>query len=393
MVSISFFSVRGVRGQDGIVVENPTVAVDYGKTITFQARIVSPLPAKQVSILFRGVNEEVTRVESVQVASDGSISFTYDASLNVLPPFGLVVFWFQATLTDDQTYTSQPISFAYDDNRFPWRENSAANVTVHWYAGDDSFGAAALDAAAAGMLEIHEVMPVSLEKPLDIYIYSNAEDLNGTLQLGGEEWAGGHANPQLGVVFAAIAPGAGQSIEMETEIPHELAHVIMYRMLGDGYAHQPAWLREGFAAMMELYPNPEYARALQIASQDDSLLSFEDLCVAFPADAGNAFLAYAQSQSFVRYLRTTFGNPGLTRLMNSYTNGFGCELGATNALGKPLSQLDTEWRAAALGHSNLGAAARNLVPFIFLMALVLIVPLWGTIDMVLQKRKRAQQPK
>src|SRR5689334_17352515 len=84
----SLVSTRPVHGQDGITLENATVAVDYGKSITFQARILAPLPIVQASILFRGVNEEATRVETVQVAEDGSTSFTYDSSLNVLPPFG-----------------------------------------------------------------------------------------------------------------------------------------------------------------------------------------------------------------------------------------------------------------------------------------------------------------
>src|SRR5688572_19451354 len=115
VAAISLSSERQVHGQDELVVENATVAVDYGKTITFQARINAPLPIEQATILFRGINEEVTRVETVQVAEDGSVSFTYDASLNVLPPFGLVVFWFQATLTDGKTYTSSPIAFSYND--------------------------------------------------------------------------------------------------------------------------------------------------------------------------------------------------------------------------------------------------------------------------------------
>ena len=307
-------NTQQAQGQEGIVVENPTVAVDFGKTITFTAKIKSSIPIKQASLLFRGVNEEVTRVETVQVAEDGAVSFTYDASLNVFPPFSSIVFWFQATLTDDKTYTSEPINFSYNDNRFPWRDITQVNVTVHWYAGDDAFGAAALDAAGAGMLAMSEFIPISLTEPIHIYIYSNAPDLQNTLLLGGEEWAGGHANPELGVVLVAIAPGAGQSIEMETKIPHELTHVMMYRALGDKYANQPAWLLEGIASMVELYPNPEYARALDIASGNNSLLSFDDLCASFPADAGNAFLAYAQSQSFVTYIRDTYGTSGLTRL-------------------------------------------------------------------------------
>jgi hypothetical protein len=334
------------------------------------------------------VNETATRVETVDVASDGSVNFTYDASLNIFPPFSWIVFWYQATLTNDQTYTSVPITFPYNDDRFPWRELSRANVTVHWYAGDDAFGSTALDAAGAGMLAMNELIPISLSDPVDVYIYSNATDLQNTLLLGGEDWVGGQANPKIGVVLVAIAPGESQSIEMQTKIPHEMTHVMLYRSLRDKYDLQPAWLLEGMASMVELYPNPDYANALMIASKNNSLLSFENLCASFPTDAGNAYLAYAQSQSFVTYIRDTYGIAGLTRLTESYSHGFTCELGATNALGTPLSQLDARWRENVLGQNLAGVATRNLSPFILLMVLVLLVPMWGAIDLFRLRKKR-----
>jgi len=381
-----------VLGQAGIEVQQPSVVVNFGQSITFEAKITAAIPIRQISLLFRGLNEQATRVETLIPAEDGSVRFTYDASLNALPPFSWIVFWYQATLDDNVTYTSAPIQFQYKDDRFPWRQAAQDNVTVNWYAGDDAFGATALDAAAAGMRAINEIIPVSLAKPVEIYIYSDAADLQNTLLLGGQDWVGGHANPQLGVVLVAIAPGSGQSIELETKIPHELAHIMLYRSLGAGYAAQPAWLMEGIASMVELYPNPDYVRALQIAQDNQSLLSFDDLCVSFPADAGSAFLAYAQSQSFVTYIRDSFGTSGLTRLTSSYSDGFTCELGAINALGTPLGQLDSHWRESVLGQNVIGVALRNLAPFILLMGLVLMVPVWGALTMLRQRRKNAAQP-
>jgi len=169
--------------------------------------------------------------------------------------------------------------------------------------------------------------------------------------------------------------------------------VMLYRSLGDTYAAQPLWLLEGIASMVELYPNPDYARALEIASGDNSLLPFESLCASFPADAGNTFLAYAQSQSFVSYIHDSFGSSGLTRLTNSYSEGFGCELGATNALGTPLSQLDVRWRENVLGQNTAGVAMRNLLPFLLLLTLVLMVPLWGAIDLLRQRRRNGNKSK
>ena len=270
------------KGQNGIVVESPTAIVDFGKTITFTAKIKASIPIQQISLLFRGVNEEVTRVETLQLMPDGSVVFKYDASLNIFPPFSYVVFWFQATLSDGITYTSDPIQFQYKDDRFPWRQITRANVTINWYAGDDAFGAAALDAAGAGMLTMKDFIPISLTDPIEIYIYSNPSDLQATLLLGGQNWAGGHAHPELGVVLASIAPGANQFVEMETLIPHELTHVMMYRALGEKYNQQPIWLLEGIASSMEIYANPEYARALKIAGDNDTLIPFADLCASFP---------------------------------------------------------------------------------------------------------------
>jgi hypothetical protein len=384
---------KQAQAQEGIVVENPQAVPDFGRSITFTAKIKASSPIQQASLLFRGINEEATRVETLQVAEDGSVNFVYDASLNVFPPFSWVVYWFQATLSDGKTYTSEPNRIQYNDNRFPWREVSQANVTVHWYAGDDSFGTSALNSAGAGMLSMKDFIPLSLTEPLHIYIYSNVTDLRDTMLLGGREWSGGHAHADLGVVLVAIPPGPSQLTEMESKIPHELAHIMLYRALGDQYEKQPAWLIEGIASMVEIYPNPDYDRALEIASANNTLIPIVDLCDSFPADSGSAFLAYAQSQSFVTYIRDSFGLSGLSRLTGTYSEGFECDLGVTKALGASLNQLDARWRENVLGQNRTGVALRNLLPFLLLLVLVLIVPIWGAIDLVRQKRKHAAQSK
>lgn len=381
-------SLSRPNGQEGIVVENPQAAHEFGTSITFTAVIKAASPIQQASLLFRGVNEETTRVEPLQVAGDGSVSFTYDASLNAFPPFSEIVYWFQAALGDGRTYTSDPQTYRYTDNRFPWRDASRENIVIHWYAGDDAFGAAALDRAAAGLTAVEDIVPVSMEKPVDIYIYSNVQDLSDTFLLGGREWAGGHAHADLGVILVAVAPGANQSAEMDSLIPHELAHVMLYRALGDQYYEQPVWLVEGIASTAELYPNPDYARALEIAAANDTLIPLSDLCASFPADSGSAFLAYAQSQSFVAYIRASFGVSGLSRLTSTYSDGFECDLGATKALGSSLDQLDARWRESALGQNRAGAALRNLLPFFLLLTLVLLVPLVGAIDLALRRRRK-----
>jgi hypothetical protein len=187
--------------------------------------------------------------------------------------------------------------------------------------------------------------------------------------------------------MVSIPPGDAQSIEMQTEIPHEIAHVMLYRDMGASYNQLPVWLSEGLASLVEAYPKPDYANALMLASQDGSLIPMVELCDAFPLDSGRAFLAYAQSQSFTSFLRDSYGGTGLSALIRAYGDGLDCELGASRAVGIPLSQLDTRWREKVLGQNVAGVAVRNLVPYLIVIFLALVIPFWGIARMLWEKRQ------
>lgn len=390
---ISFGFARPPQVQGGFDVSNVGIAYNFGQQITFSARLISTSgsPITQATISFRDVNEQNTRVAPLTINPDNTTSFQYDASQNVLPPFAAIVFSYQATFANGAAAASVPFYFRYEDNRFTWKSATDGTVSAHWYIGGDAFGHAALDAARVSLQNIRQLMNVSPDSPpLDVYVYANAADLQSALTLGGKQWIAGHADPALGVVMVSVTPGDSQTIELQRQIPHELAHVMLYRNIGDaGYNRLPAWLNEGIASTAELYPNPDYARALTQASRNNTLIPFADLCGSFPADSGGAFLAYAQSESFVRYLRSTYGDTGLNALTRSYADGLDCDLGAMRALGTPLGQLDTRWRESALGQNVNGVALSNMLPYIILLALVLIVPVWGALAVIIERKKNA----
>ena len=389
-VGLMLPAAHPVHGQGEVTVEEPDAAIKFGETITFHAKIKSTQPIKGVMVIFQGANQETTYAKDAQLSEDGLASFTYAASLNLFPPFSMIMYRFQVTLEDGQVYTSENSGVLYEDNRFPWNQVTRANVTVHWWAGDPAIASKAHDMAAAAMIKMAEFFNVSFTDPIHIYIYSNAIDLQNTLMFGGKPWVGGHALPEIGAALVAIPPDAPIS-EYQKKIPHEVAHLLLYRALGRKYNNQPTWLVEGIASVVEQYPDPEYKRALDDASSKDALIPFTKLCSGFPPDSGGAYLAYAQSQSFVKYIYESYGASGLSRLIGAYSDGMTCEPGAAKALGVSLSQLDVGWRETVLGQNVIGVAARNLSPFVLIMALVLIVPLWGMIDLLRQRKKREEK--
>ena len=185
--------------------------------------------------------------------------------------------------------------------------------------------------------------------------------------------------------MVVIEPGAEQNIMLEQRIPHELMHVMTYRAVGAGYNNLPAWFREGTATLAEIYPNADYDRALAEAGAKNGLIPFMDLCVSFPADAGQAFLAYAESRSFIHYLHDTYGSSGLLSLAATYADGVDCEHGPERAFGIPLSNLEAKWRSSVLGGNRLLPALQNISPYLVLLCLVLIIPLIGIVSTLRKK--------
>ncbi|MBI1855722.1 MAG: hypothetical protein HYR93_07660 [Chloroflexi bacterium] len=391
---IGFGFTRPPQIQSAFDVSGVGVAYNFGQQITFTARLMSTSgsPITQAAISFRDINEQNTRVEQLTINPDGTTMFQYNAAQNVLAPFATIVFSYQVAFANGQTAASVPFYFRYEDNRFSWKSLTDGTVTVRWYNGGDTFGRAALDAARVSLRDVGQLLSASLDAPLDVYVYANAGDLQSALTLGGKQWVAGHADPALSVVMVSVSPGDAQTIELQRQVPHELAHVMLYRSIGAaGYDRLPAWLNEGIASMAELYPNPDYARALALASQNNSLMPIADLCASFPSDSGGAFLAYAQSESFARYLRSTYGDTGLIALTKSYGDGLDCNLGAMRAIGAPLDQLDARWRESALGQNVIGVAARNLLPYIILLALILVVPIWGALAVVIERKRNERK--
>ena len=384
--ALLFGSTEQVEAQAGIDIRDVQVEHDFGEEIRFSAQVESPNPIKEILLIFRDVNEENTRVISIEADDEGRISYSYDAREDLLHPFANIIFWFQIALESGESQTSEDFSFVYMDNRFEWETREENNLRVHWSEGDEAFGLAALDTARNGLAGIQSLFSVDNAQPIDIYIYASPADLQNALFMGGETWVAGHASPALGIVFVSISPGTQEKILMEQQIPHELAHILLYRYVGENYNHLPTWLLEGTASIAELYPNPDYQLALNRAVENNTLLPIADLCHPFPRDASQAFLAYAEAESFTRYLHTNFGTSGLDDLIIAYADGLSCEAGAMRVFDKSLTYLDSNWQESVLGANLLGVAWRAVLPYVLILALLLATPLAVSIS-ALRKRR------
>lgn len=392
MVFSLLASSRAAYAQGSIT--NLTAIGVFGEKLTFSASLETPGQIRTAYLFFQesGTAQTVAQPATLipeQAPGQYQMEVVIPIDSTQLRAFSTIDYRFEVSLEDGTVITSEAASFEYIDNRHDWQLLSEGPFRVHWYEGSVPLAQSALDAAQVGFQRIQGMLPLPAAGLVDIYIYPQAQDMQDALSLSNREWVAGHADPDLGVIVVSLPAGPEQMILTEQRVPHELMHVLLYQSTGQSYENLPVWLVEGLASNAELVDNPDYTILIEDAYKMEKLIPFSLLCRVFPSDASGAMISYAQSASFSKYLYETYGTPGLQALLERYSSGQDCETGARVALGEDLSQLEQQWRISQFNEDLPGKAFHNLLPWLLLMAGVLLIPL--LLGLVIAYRKSTRR--
>jgi len=355
-----------------------SVDYEFGNFITFNAKYFSDIPIETGVLFFQAENDTHTNIglAAVELLDGGyyQLSYTHDITDYPVRAFSQVDYRFELLTPEGETFVGQTNEFYYEDDRFEWMSLEEAPFSVHWHTGDIIFGQAILDAAQNGLIQAQKILPLEAPEALDIYVYEYSEDLKTALLISSDNWIAGHADPDLGVIVTTLSPKPEQEYLMQSRIPHELMHVLLFKDRSTGYSNYPTWFNEGLASITELYPNPDYRIALEDAIENDNLLPMTSLCEAFPREASIALLAYAQAASFTDFLLSTYGTTGLNELKDIYANGIDCERGVQDAYGLSLDQLERQWQRNGLEANPYSEAFGNFMPWLIILILAIFAP-------------------
>jgi hypothetical protein len=377
MVSISPVYAQNVTFQDGGVAEH---TYTYSQAATFTLTFAAGTAPDTATLYLRvGMLTQAYATPVVENVARQERNLSEEP----FPPFSTISYWWDYRDLQGLTQTTEKQPFLYEDNRFDWQTLHDGNITLHWVTGDSVLMNNALNIADSALVEIQETLQAPVIDSVTLYIYPALPDLQSALRLSGYEWIGGKAYPEIGVVLLAISPSSEAILKMRRDIPHELTHKVLYDLTGpQGYAALPVWLNEGLASTFELSPDPAYALALQRAIQDGKLIPLTTLCYPFPEEADRALLAYAQSQSFVRYVQETYGWSQIRALIDAYKDGLECSTGVKQTLGADLTTLERDWRvwmeqqnqdsAVSVTWTYAATVVRDLAPWLILMGLLVM---------------------
>ncbi len=386
-VILSLFA-PGFSATENVVIQALPVEYQFGKSLTFQARITSTEKPLSVHLSITNSATQTNTLIPVDFADEDVYHTTVPVDDIALQPFDTLNYQFIVSTPADETVTSPSYTFRYIDNRYTWASLEINNYHIHWYDGDKNLAMRIVKAASKAYNSAKAVISKPDNKPIHLYIYDDRNAMQSAIGKSQAEWIAGLAYPKSRILLAALTPGANSTEEIDRIIPHELMHIWLYALVGESYESMPVWLNEGLSSYVETSRNPEYKAALQTANRGDTLIPISDLCQSFPKNSSDFILAYAESESFVNYLVNQYGVSMLQRLLGAYKANANCEASFYEVYRLTLPQADRNWQTYLFDNDiNLSNLFRRS-PWVSVFILVFLTPVVLSIFSLFEKRRR-----
>jgi hypothetical protein len=361
--------------RDGPVIVSNPVEYSFGREIFFSASVSDSEPLQHVQLVLRdGFSRTVILPVEISPSGGSLLTVRRDLAAQPLFPFASIDYWWEAEFSSGDTVQSDTMTFRYSDDRFEWSGLEKGRAAVEWTDGESGEAEDAADLILLVLGMVSADLETPIPEKISLYLYPRLADLHSALGSGMRGWEGAVSDPASGIILLAAASGAEGRRPLAILLPHEITHILLGEKWKSSYASFPLWLVEGTAAGYEMEARPEAERALREAAAGRSLIPIRTLCGVFPAEENPALLAYAESKSFVAFLKQTYGLDGLRRTMAAYAGGADCLRGTEASTGKSLDALETLWlKTLAAEDAEISPAWALVAAGIILLVLVLAV--------------------
>jgi hypothetical protein len=342
------FPVNFSLAQDNITIIDQSSDAEFRDHITFRLEAESTAEIVEVNLFYQIVGQIASSRNAAEFTPGTSITaeFEIDQSdpSNYSPPGTEMYYWWKITDTAGNELRTEKETLLYLDNRYEWQTLENERLTLYWYEGDDSFGQALFERANLALDTLETDVGIALERPIKIFIYGNHEDLLGALRASAQEWTGGVAFAEFGVVLIGIHP---RQLEWGLNaMTHEMSHLVIHQATDNPFGDLPRWLDEGIAVYNENRDelDDDFRSIFDQAVQRDKLMTLRTLSSPFPADPLQANLAYGQSGAVVKYTIDTYGSDAMAELLSIFAEGALYDEALEQALGVDTDGLDNEFR-------------------------------------------------
>jgi len=334
--------------------------------LTFTLSAQSPTEITEASLFYRVVGQLATSRNEAEFTPGTAIEaqFTIDQTkpANYFPPGTELEYWWKLVDANGTELKTEGQTLLYLDERFEWQTLENERLTLYWYQGDDQFGQALFERANLALDTLATDIGIELESPIKIFIYANHQDLLSALSVTAQEWTGGVAFTQYGVVILGINP-----VQLDwglNAMTHEMSHLVIHQATDNPFSGLPRWLDEGIAVYNENRDelDDDFRPVFERAVANNDLMTLRTLSSHFPADPVKANLAYGQSGAVVKFIVDTYGSDAMAELLSIFAEGAIPDEALQQALGVDTDGLDNAFRASLELPPLPGSEAVNVEP-------------------------------
>ena len=350
LVMLAGFFTGPALAQGPIEITDQSWDVAFRDHLTFAMSAKSATEIVEADLFYQVIGQIATSRNEATFIPGTSIEASFEIDQidpsNYFPPGTELQYWWKLVDAEGNELKTEKETLIYLDDRYDWQTLENDRLTLYWYEGDDTFGESLFERANVALNTLETDAGVSLENPIKIFIYGNHQDLLGALRASAQEWTGGVAFTEYGVVVIGINP---QQLNWGLNaMTHEMTHLVIHQATNNPFGDLPRWLDEGIAVYNENQEklDDDFLPLFEQAVDDNKLMTLRTLSSPFPADPMLANLAYGQSGEVVRYIIDTYGSDKMAELLKIFAEGELYDDALMQALGVNTDQLDNEFRAS-----------------------------------------------
>ena len=348
------FRTVAVDAQAGVRILEISHTVRFAAKLSFRLVAECDEPIEGVTLYWRQQGGGLTTRIVPDFDPGRHVEATYERPLErgEIPLGTPIEYYWRLELASGARFDTDVQSFVYEDDRFDWRRLEAGPITLLYYGGAaESRLAEELGKRGAETLDrLQQEVGVSLEKPVRVYVYRNAQDMEAALSPRSEGFDELILTLGVAVSEDVLVLLGGHPAARDT-LAHELSHIVVGLATKNPYAPPPRWLDEGLAMYAQGELPAGNARALRTAIQSDTLLSVRSLS-GYTGDPHQVDLYYGEVYSLVDFLLRTYGREKMAELLRVFKEGTTQEDALQQVYGLTVDELDAAWR------ESLGLAAR-----------------------------------
>ena len=322
LLSILLPVAAGLASADGgITIISNTAQAGFPNSVTFSLEAGAPADMVNISIECQVVRRSLVTEECrsiVDFKQSKHVTVMYVLATGGIPPGTEIIYTWILQDASGDVIKSVPATISYDDARYEWQSITSGQITLFWYEGNDSFAQQLMIAAQGALSRLSAEFNVSLQQPVKFYIYADSTALQGALT-DADVWTGGIALPDYGTIMIGI--GVDNLDWGKRTVAHELGHLVVGQLVYGPFGWLPTWLSEGIAMNVEGELTENFQDSLNSAISKDTLFSVLSIASAFPSDATEAILCYAESHSIVKFLIDNYGSEKFLQLLDLFKQG------------------------------------------------------------------------